>query len=259
MRKQVIFIIIMAAVAWLPASAKTAQALNIQMEPNVVQIGAFYNGGQVSVSGDVPRDAEVIIRLSGATKDVDLLRKGRVLGVLWMNTEMITFHDIPEAYMLYLPPAINESNLSSDPGRQMPDVGFDALKEKSSLTPAGEDKDFQFQEFIKLKSREGVYAVHENTVTYHKKDAHKKTFACELTIPSRMAQGVYTVTTFILKNSKVIKTDARQLRIKETGLPAMISSLAFDHAIFYGILATLIAIAAGLLTGVIFKGEKGGH
>jgi hypothetical protein len=67
------------------------------------------------------------------------------------------------------------------------------------------------------------------------------------------------VTTFILENGRVLKTDERQLKIKEIGLPAMISALAFDHAILYGILATLIALGAGLLTGFVFKGAKGGH
>lgn len=258
MRKQLILIIIMAVVTGLlPLSAITAEAIDIQMEPNVVQIGAFYNGGHVSVSGDIPHDAEVIIQLSGATQDAEFLKKGRVFGVLWMNTDTISFHDIPEVYMLYLPSAISESDLSKE---HMPPVGFNALKGQCTLTPAGEDKDLQFQEFIKLKTMEGIYAVKENAVTYHNNmDNKKKIFACELEIPSRMAQGIYTVTTFILKKGKVIQTEDRQLKIKETGLPAMINSLAFDHAVLYGILATLIAIAAGLLTGVIFKGQKGGH
>ncbi len=262
MRKQLILIIIMATVTWLPIMSITAEAIdiqtNIQMEPNLIHIGAFYNGGQVSVSGEVPRDAEVIIRLSGATQDVELLKKGRVLGVLWMNTATITFHDVPEVYMLYLPPSIPESDLSGDHGQQMPAIGFDSLKNLTTITPAGEDKDFQFQEFIKLKASEGIYAVNENAVSYRNMDAQKKSFACELAIPSSMAQGVYSVTTFILKDGKVVKTDNRQLKIKESGLPAMISALAYDHAVLYGIIATLIALGAGLLTGVLFKGG-GGH
>jgi hypothetical protein len=50
-----------------------------------------------------------------------------------------------------------------------------------------------------------------------------------------------------------------ELQVKQVGLPAFISKLAFERGALYGLLATIIAIAAGLLMGVIFKGEKGAH
>jgi hypothetical protein len=39
----------------------------------------------------------------------------------------------------------------------------------------------------------------------------------------------------------------------------MMSSMAFNHGTLYGIVAVMVAILAGLLTGVVFKGGKGAH
>jgi hypothetical protein len=74
-----------------------------------------------------------------------------------------------------------------------------------------------------------------------------------------MHQGSYTVKTFIVKSGRGVDTVKRTLKLEQTGLPAAIVSLAFDHALFYGVLSALIALTAGLLMGFIFKGQKGAH
>jgi hypothetical protein len=48
--------------------------------------------------------------------------------------------------------------------------------------------------------------------------------------------------------------------VTRTGLVAAVSEMARDHAALYGLMAIVIALAAGLLVGVIFKkGGEGGH
>jgi uncharacterized protein (TIGR02186 family) len=236
-----------------------ALGATIHLEPNLILINASYNGGQVVVSGEASRDAEVLVRLTGEIQDEMFLKKGRILGILWMNTKMIILHHIPKTYLLYFPSAITESDLSEDPQWQRLGIGFDSLKARAVLTPEEENKDLQFREFLKLKTKEGLYAVHENAITYQDAGEGMRSFRCDLAIPCAIPQGDYTVTAFILKDGKVLKTDDRNLKIKEAGLPALISSLAFNHSVVYGILATLIAIGAGLTTGVFFKKSKGAH
>lgn len=250
---------IAAALLFLPVASPAAPSTSIHLEPNLIAISATYNGAEAIVSGDIPADAEVVIQLTGEQQDTHLLKKSRVFGILWMNTGMITFHDVPKAYMIYLPPAITETDLSENPLFQNLGVGFEALKKKIVLTPADEDKDFQFQEFVKLKSKEGLYRISENAVSSKNIQNQMKSFTCTLAIPSSMPQGIFTVTTFVMKGNQLIEAGTQQLRIKETGLPAMISALAFNHGTLYGIVATLIALGAGLLTGIIFRGGKGGH
>ncbi len=258
MRKRLvlIFVMIVAGLVYIPVLS-AAPGADIRLEPNLVAIGASYNGTRVSLSGEVPRDAEVLVRLSGATTDEVFLEKGRVLGVLWMNTDKVTFHHIPKTYLLYTPSGITAADLIENPQWRDLGIGFGALKEQAEITPAGEKLNEQFGEFLKLKTKEGLYGVHENAVTYGGDGKANKSFTGQLEIPSAVPPGTYTVTTFIIKDGKIRETIDQQLKIEETGLPAVISSLAFGHSVLYGILAILFAIGAGLLMGVFFR--KGGE
>jgi len=250
--------VVVAGLSGPAMASNVAHNAAMHLEPNLILIGASYNGARVSLSGEVPRDAEVLVRLSGEMKDDTFLEKGRVLGILWMNKKMITFHHIPKTYQVYSPPSITASDLSDDPRWQNLGIGFSALKTQATLTPLEEDMELQFKEFLKLKTSEGLYAFHENAITYQNAGEGIKSFQCDLTIPCAVPQGSYTVTAFILKDGEILETDNQQLKIEETGLPTVISSLAFNHSVIYGILATLIAIGAGLVTGVFFK-KAGAH
>lgn len=255
MLKRFILVAIM-VVAGLSGPALASNGVHVakmHLEPNLILIDASYNGARVSLSGEVPRDAEVLVRLSGEMKDDTFLEKGRVLGILWMNKKKITFHHIPKTYQVYSPPSISGSDLSDEPMWQNLGIGFNALKTQATLTPEEEDMDLQFREFLKLKTTEGLYAVYENAITYQNAEEGMKSFRCDLTISCAIPKGNYTVTTFIVKDGKILETVNQQLKIKETGLPVLISSLAFNHSVIYGILATLIAIVAGLVMGAFFK------
>ena len=64
---------------------------------------------------------------------------------------------------------------------------------------------------------------------------------------------------FTVEGGAITGTARREIDAREVGMPAWISALAFNHGTLYGVLAVLVAIIAGLVTGIIFKGEKGAH
>ncbi|MGO9531585.1 MAG: TIGR02186 family protein, partial [Syntrophobacteraceae bacterium] len=61
-----------------------------------------------------------------------------------------------------------------------------------------------------------------------------------------------------IRNGEVIARAEQPLTVNLVGFPALLAQLAFGHAALYGILATLIALLAGLAVGLIFQG-KGAH
>jgi hypothetical protein len=61
-----------------------------------------------------------------------------------------------------------------------------------------------------------------------------------------------------IHNGIIVGNSVDQLKVKEQGIPFMISSLAFNHSLFYGFLAVLIAVAAGLVMDFFFGTGKGG-
>jgi len=86
-----------------------------------------------------------------------------------------------------------------------------------------------------------------------------KPFAATVSMPPRVPPGEYVVEVFALNHGNIVARTTDHLKVDEVGLPALLSALAFEHGGLYGVLASLIAIAAGLLTGLLFKGSKGAH
>ena len=234
--------------------------VSINIEPRVITIGADYNGAQIVVKGSIPMDAEVVVQVKGDGHDTEFLKKGHVLGVLWMNTGSVTFHNLPQVYMIYLPESISISQLSSDPQLRQLKTGFVSLERNTAITPEEKgERGFLFQELFKLKTTEGLYVEQEKAVTYQPANDGMKAFTCAINIPCKIKPGSYTITTSLLKNKTLFHSEESPIKITEIGFPAFITGLAFQHGTLYGVLATLIAIIAGLLMGVLFKGGKGGH
>ena len=251
----------MAGIVFAPISRGAGKSPGFHLEPNLISMGASYNGARASISGDMPDTSEVVVCVSQKARDFDFFQKGHVLNLFWMNVGEITVNNVPAVYMLHLPHGISVSDVVQKATQKGLIIGYDALEKQASITPDDGDSASKFKEFIKFKESKGLYAIHPDSVTYtsFEQAPHRKTFSCDLTIPSEMEQGTYRVTTYVFDEDGTVRTDERNLKIEETGLPAMVVSLAFDHGSIYGVVSAIIAILAGLLMGVIFKGGKGAH
>jgi hypothetical protein len=61
-----------------------------------------------------------------------------------------------------------------------------------------------------------------------------------------------------VRNGEVIARAEQPVTVSLVGFPALLAGLAFGHSALYGILATIIALLAGLGIGLVFQG-RGGH
>ena len=138
-------------------------------------------------------------------------------------------------------------------------IGYKALLSDIEISPKSADKDFIFDEYVKLMEESGVYSVKDDAITYGKVANGLKNFTANLTIPSKMGTGSYTVTAASVENGAVTGRMSKDLQVELKGFPAFISTLAFGHPLLFGILAVVIAIGAGLIVGILFKGGGGAH
>jgi len=239
--------------------AGTGTVSGVEVEPNQVLMGASFNGARITVSGLIPAECEVLVRFLGAPQDLRLKKKGRALGLLWMNMGAVYFHNAPGAFLLF--PSRRLENFMREKKEEWDamGLGFEGLKEQLNVSPASENKDLLFAEFMKLRQKERLYGIIKNTVTYGKMEKEMKPFAAVLTLPPDIPQGAYRIEVFAIKGGKVISSQSREIAAKEVGVPAMLASLAFEHGTLYGVIAVIVAVLAGLLSGLIFKGAKGAH
>ena len=239
--------------------SSAASYIKAHVSPEAVDIGAFFNGAKVYVAGDVSPDSEVVVRLSGMGQDVALKKKGKILGLLWMNLDTVTIHNVPNLYLVYISKDFNPTAEALPDKWEELGLGFAALKKQVDISSAEAESEALFEEFLKLKESEGLYAIETGEITYGEAESGGKSFRAVVQIPPRLTPGKYLVESFAVKDGAVAARTTAELQVKQVGLPAFISRLAFNHGALYGLLAAIIAIAAGLLMGVIFKGEKGAH
>jgi uncharacterized protein (TIGR02186 family) len=232
--------------------------VKLHVEPNAIHIGATYNGIDIAVQGEVPDGTDVVIRLMAKGEHVRLKKKGKALGLLWMNMDTIELHDCPSIFMVAVPKSLSPSTEESRKKWENLELGFKALEKQVEITPEQKDKSTVFKEFIKLKKKEGKYLTYYDSIKYSTSGGVRK-FSTTLAMPAGIVAGEYRVQAFAVKDGTVAGKADTTIRVTQVGLPAMLSNLAFNHSLLYGIMAVIIAIFAGLITGVLFKGGKGAH
>lgn len=259
-----LFVIVTLCLTWLGGglgpAAHASTDPNITVHPQHILIGAGYNGEQVTVSGKVPSDATVFVRVTGKPEHSKLKQKGKAMGVLWMNLGSVEISRAPDVFLLYLPEDVSREDVQTGQvvWRNL-DIGLDHLRTAVDIVADGADKDAVFDEFVKLKEDSGLYGIVNNAVHYDRNDGTMKTFSAVLSMPAALPQGRYTIEVLTLAGDTAHTLADVDIDAREVGMPLWISKLAFDHSTLYGILAVLVALMAGLVTGIIFKGEKGAH
>lgn len=246
-----LFLLVFVVGGLLPAMSGAAQ-IDLLLNPTSISIGAFFQGAELKVTAVIPRDAEAIIEVRGPNREEHLVRKGRRWG-MWMNTGDLTISDIPGLYLY----ALTNPDLATMPSAPW---GFTALEQQSQITGAvqPEGKAFFFKQFIALKESEGMYISKPGSIVAEPGPEGTKRLTKIFWLPARVPPGVYQVSVRVVQDGAVVMEKQQELRIDKVGLPSLLWTLAHQQATLYGIVAVIIALAAGFLMGFFFK-SKGAH
>ncbi len=256
--KRVVFgavTVVLASLAWCGLCLAAEQPLLLDLANSNIKISTFYNGTTLDVTGKVATDQDVVVQVSGPRKDVHLKEKGKVAGILWMNKTDVSLEKTPAVYMVYTPIDKPAANFLSPELN----VGYKALVRDITISPESADKAFIFDEYVKLMEKSGVYAINEGTVKYGEPNNGMKEFTVTLTIPAKMSAGAYKVTALAMQDGAVTNRVDKNLTLELSGLPAAISAMAYGRPLLFGFMAVFIAVGAGLLVGVLFRGGGGAH
>ncbi len=259
MKKFTAMIVICGCIVLAASAAMADEALQAQLFPDRIGIGTFYNGDTISMNGTLPADCNVVVRVTGADMHLKMKKKGKVLGLLWLNRDTVNFDAVPEAFLLYTSgkfDALLDGRQKQTPVWQL---GLTALEDRIVVTPVSPERSTLIQDLLKLKENEGFYAVNTTGIRYTPLSGDQKKFDVTLGIPPKLPPGAYRVEAYAVRHGDIVSTWQHPLTVKLESFPKVLSSLAFDRSALYGILATLVAVVAGLFIGVFFGGGKGGH
>jgi hypothetical protein len=233
----------------LPAeTAWTAESGKLAIQPEVLDIGTFYSGGQVTISGEVPQGQDVVVEIAGPAANGEFDLKGRV-GPFWMTNGRAEMDGAPAMYALLLPGGRDWQRKASSLG-----LGLERLRNKIAIQSATVPPDELFNMFLKLKKSEGLYVVEDNAVAYAAANNGLRRFTAVCHFPRSTVAGNYTIkATEIINGAKGMEL-SRSFTVDEVGFSRLVYDLATNQRLVYGILAVVIALFAGAVMGLLFKG-----
>ncbi len=236
-----------------PAISETER---LKVTPHRMAISEFFQGARITVSASVPKGAAAIIEFRGPVLKDQLMRKGR-RGGLWMNVGEIAVEGAPSLYMFMS----TDPDVLSGPSNADAQWGYPALQKQvrfSGSVPVGKSAEI-FKQFIKLKESGGLYGEFPGSIERsHEASSDYSAIEGKIRLPSKILPGNYQICLYVLNNGSLTSKKCVDFRVTMEGLPAILFSLAHNHATAYGLLAVLIALVTGFVMGFVFKG-KGAH
>ncbi|MFZ5775241.1 MAG: TIGR02186 family protein [Thermodesulfobacteriota bacterium] len=242
----------------MPAT-RSAQALTCEVNPTEVPITLAYHGAKLTITGESAASDDLVLKISTDPHDTAMKRYGKAGGLVWMKVGTLEFKGVPGVYLLNTTADLNR--ILAPAARAEHLLGYEALGAAVAIDdPKGEPVDHAkwFDQFIQFKEKEAVYNIQQGTITrQHGKQGN--TFTIEVAWPYQAPPGTYNVELLAVNNGTVVDKAATSFEVKREGMVAFLSKMAIDQALLYGIMAVIIAMAAGFAVGAIFKKGGGAH
>ena len=255
---------LLALMPCLPAAAQVPfgqasavkEGLEIGVSSNEIAITSDFRGADLTIFGALTNADElllaigqydVVVTLEGPRDYATVRKKERVLGI-WMNTESMTFQQVPESYSIASTRQIDV--LDQGPSFSSVGVGIEHLP----LDPVGYIRDSgaitEFRDaYRRLKLGSGLYQRDTSGVRF----VSSSLFRASLRLPANIPDGQQMVRAYLFKSGNLIFQRETPLRVVKTGLEQAISDAAHERPFAYGLLCVLIAVVTGWGASIIFR------
>ena len=225
----------------------------------VVEIGLSYRGDRIFFFGVNPvPGSNMVIKLTAEKQEaVKLSMKGRV-GPFWMTVKQYEVTGAPFIYKIHTDKPLDQ--IISKETAQKLELGYNAVRHHMKMhlirgKAAPDDADVVWKGLLKIKERANLYNIVEDPKRLEV--AEGKLFKHYFRFPAAATEGRYLVESYAFQNGQLVGYGKDVIQIRKVGIENWLTTTSKNSAVFYGILAVLIAMGAGLLVGVIFG--KGGH
>jgi uncharacterized protein (TIGR02186 family) len=243
----------------LAVNPEAQQKVVTSASKNVVEIGLSYHGDQIFFFGVNPvPGSDVVIRLTAEKEEaIKLSMKGRV-GPFWMTVKQYEVTGAPFIYKIHATRPLSQI-ISKETAQEL-ELGYDAMRHRMKMhlirgQSAPDDAEVIWKGLLKIKERANLYNIVEDPKRLE--IAEGRLFKHYFRFPAAATEGRYLVESFCFKDGQLVAYGKDVIEIKKVGLEHWLTQTSKNSAIFYGIMAVVVALGAGLLVGVIFG--KGGH
>jgi hypothetical protein len=220
----------------------------LSIRPEILDIGTFYSGGMIRISGNAPSGQDVVIEITGPAADNQFDIKGKV-GPFWMTQDKAEMDGAPAMYVLLLPGGSEWTQKAAAQG-----LGLANLRSKVTIQSSTLPDSDLFEMFLKLKKDQDLYVEKENAITYETADDGSRRFSAVYRFPRSTSAGSYSIRATTIADGVKERVRMRPFQVDEVGFIHLVDNLATNRRLVYGVLAVVIALFTGAIMGLLFKG-----
>ena len=211
-----------------------------------ISITTDFDGSEILIFGAVKRDAQteveeplgIIITIAGPDAPVMVRRKSRVAGI-WVNTTSVEVDAAPSFYAVATNLPLDDILL------EIEDLRHD-ITTRRAIRAVGVPDDVSdsanyTQALIRIRERADLYQLLEGEVSL----IEDTLFSSSISLPSNLVEGDYTVRIFLTRDQRVVASYETVIFVQKVGLERFLYTLAHERPLVYGIMALVIAAAAG--------------
>jgi uncharacterized protein (TIGR02186 family) len=246
---RMVFGLLFALQSVLIGQKAVANGLDADVSERLIAITTAFVGGNVVVFGAIDEpEADVVITMEGPRQKQMVRRKSRIAGI-WINRDRLSFEGVPSYYAIASTRPLEE--IATDSVRQRFQLGVDDLAltvDSDSGYSAEEIDDFK-SALIRNKQKIDLYTTSPINVTF----PGSKLFRATFSFPANVPPGLYRIEVLKLQGGQVTGAQQSSLEISKVGMEADVFDFANQRSALYGMLAIVIAVAAGWTAGVVFR------
>ncbi len=229
-----------------PGATKAGEPLIADLSDHLVAISTGFTGTELLLFGSIEKDGDVIVVVHGPLRDITVRRKERTAGI-WMNRAAMTFEETPSFYHVSMTQGAADG--LPTPVLYRHQIGADNVR----LIPPDDATDAEIEEFktslVRNQQAAGLYSSTPGVI----QKRGQRLFRTSVHFPANVPIGTYVIETLLARDGEIQSGQTTPLFVSKVGAGAQIFRIANTYPAVHGILAIVIAVAAGFAANWIFR------
>jgi uncharacterized protein (TIGR02186 family) len=243
----------------MPPSARAAEELVADISSHQIAITSRFAGTSLLLFGAVDwfearvdhknpadaRDYDIVVVAQGPDLPQMVRKKAEVAGI-WVNAESAELDPIPGYYALSATRRLDDMFLPGEAEKY--GLGLDQIPFAWTGAPPSDPKAYKAAVLRTMRSS-GLYLEKFGSLEI----LGETLFRTEIYFPANVPVGRYRADVYLVRDGVVVTHYSAPLSVDKIGIERAVYDFAKTSPATYGLMAVMVAVAAGLLAGAVSR------